>query len=300
MAEESSVAPGRPLLDRLRYTERGYSGVEEAIARALIADPRRALVESIDAFAERIGVSTGSVVRFAKRLGYSGYRELKYGLAAEPVSPIDLPPGDTPRWGAPMSILTEAIDAQVRALLYAEQAIELEAFDAAADLLVTANHIDFIGVGSAAATALALAFDLSTLGLYCRRAEDPGEAAAAAGFLGPGDVLCVISHSGRTRQSVDAARRARGGGASVIAITSSPRSVLARTAHVTLGIDAAGTRYGSTEFPFRAAHFAVAQALAMAVAARLPAGERGRREARWAEARFDLRYGEAGPDAGTS
>jgi len=281
VTEESSTV--RSLADRIRYSDRGYTGVQEAIARALVADPARAIAESIEAFSGRIGVSSGSVVRFARMLGFSGYRELKYALAADG--------GWATTSSAPPPILASVFEEQARAVQFAGQCIAPEVLQTAADLLLGARRVDIVGVGAASATARAAEFQFAVLGLHCRRLEDPGEAAAAAASLERGDVLLAISHSGRTRSVVDAARRARSGGASVTAITSAPRSVLARLASLSLGVDAAQTRYASDEMPFRLAHLAIVQVLATTIAARLQPAHLSARRARWAGARFDLRYG---------
>jgi hypothetical protein len=59
-----------------------------------------------------------------------------------------------------------------------------------------------------------------------------------------------------------------------------------------VGVDSVHTHYGSDEAPFRVAHLAVVQALASEVGRRLPPRDLVRRQARWAEARFSLRYDE--------
>lgn len=281
MVEETSV---QGLLERIRYNERGYSAVEGAIARAIVSDPRSATGASIDAFAAVVGVSAGSVVRFAKRLGLSGYRDLRLALAGEVAAGASSRQGE---WSHP---LQQTLEMQVRALRLAMETVDPAAFDTAADLLRSSGGIDIVGVGAARSAAQSALFELSTLGLRCRLLADPSEAAAAAGFLGSGDALLAVSHSGRTREVVDAARRARAGGASVVAVTSSPRSPLAKSATATLAIDAGKTRYGGDEMPFRVAHVGMVLALARALAGRMDPSELARRQARWAEARFQMRY----------
>lgn len=280
MDEETS---GAGILDRIRYHERGYSAVEEAIARALIADPRGAIAEPIEAFAARIGVSAGSVVRFARTLGFPGYRALKYELASS------LGTGAVANDAA---VIGGILEAELRALQFAAQTFDSSQLALAGELLAGARRLELVGTGAASATARALEFHLTILGVACRRLEDPREAAASAGFLGRGDALVAISHSGRTRDTVDAARRAHAAGAAIVIITSMPRSPLARTGSVVLAVDASKTRYSRVEQPFRVVHMAIAQHLGAAVERALSPEERGRRNATWAAARFEMRYGD--------
>jgi DNA-binding MurR/RpiR family transcriptional regulator len=73
----------------------------------------------------------------------------------------------------------------------------------------------------------------------------------------------------------------------VIAITSRRRSALADAATVALVTEAARTGYAGEEMAFRAAQFALVQALCADVGERL--ADRAAREARWAEARVTMR-----------
>jgi RpiR family transcriptional regulator, carbohydrate utilization regulator len=268
------------MLDRIRYHERGYTAVEEAIARAVLADPKRAIAESIEKFADRVGVSAGSVVRFAQLFGFPGYRAFKYELSAALGT------------AAISGVGGGRFEHSIQALQFADRTLDAGALRSAGEIIALSRRVEILGVGAASACARALEFALTIRGAPARRIADPREAAAASGFLGRGEALIAISHSGRTRDTVDGARRARATGATVVVITSSPRSPLGKLANVLLGIDASATRYGTLEFPFRIVHLAIAQALGDAVDEALSKEERGARTAIWASARFDLRYGD--------
>lgn len=290
VTEETSTPQ---LMDRLRYHERGYTAVEEAIASALVGDPARALSESIETFARRIGVSAGSVVRFSRLMGFPGYRALKYAIAAQAVPPVL-------EIGTKRGNLRSVLDAHARAVQFAASSVSVSEFQLAAELLSAATDIDIVGVGASSATARSAEFLLTTAGLRCRRMEDPNEGAAAAAFLGGRGVLLCVSHSGRTKATVDAARRARTAGASVIAVCSASRSPLVEVATHALVVEASQTRYANDEGLFRTAHLAIVQALVEAAGSALEPDDLGVRRSRWASGRFDLRYDRASVEAGHS
>jgi DNA-binding MurR/RpiR family transcriptional regulator len=56
---------------------------EQAVADYILTDIPRLLDQSVQAAARSTGVSEASLMRFAKQLGYSGFRELKLRLAEE-------------------------------------------------------------------------------------------------------------------------------------------------------------------------------------------------------------------------
>lgn len=285
MTETVSTPQLESILSRIRYRPGGYSAVEGTIAAAIIEDPDRFTRESIVQFSRRLAVSTGSAVRFAKLAGFSGFRELRLAVARETVP--SLVPGIAPSDG-----LAHVLDEQIRAIAYASSAIDHALFSVAADALARARHIEMCGAGASAAIVQAMLFSLTAGGIRARFLPDPHEQAAAAGFCGTGDVLLAVSFSGRTRFVVDAAERARTGGASVIALTCSPRSPLGRMANIPLAFDARRAKLADSEWPWRAALYALGTALVREVAARIPRAEKTRRAGTWASGRFAIRYGD--------
>jgi DNA-binding MurR/RpiR family transcriptional regulator len=75
---------------------------------------------------------------------------------------------------------------------------------------------------------------LRKLGLPASHHFDSHEQAIDASLLGPGDVVLVVSHSGRTQDVLRAVDIARFAGAHVIAVTSGSRSPLSDCADVLL------------------------------------------------------------------
>src|SRR5262245_44507053 len=87
------------VLARIRAHESSFTSVERRIAAALQADGRELVGLPLDQLAARIEVSEASIIRFCRRLGYSGLRELKLALAAEvrgdpPVAALPIAVGD--------------------------------------------------------------------------------------------------------------------------------------------------------------------------------------------------------------
>jgi DNA-binding MurR/RpiR family transcriptional regulator len=285
MNEISSVDREPALLDRIRYRPRGHDSAEGRIAAAIIEDPVRVCRESITEFACRCQVSVGSVVRFTRLMGCNGYRELKLALAVE-TSPARLrTPGYQPEAGT----FAAHMRLQTRALAFALDEVDANSVEEAAALLARAGRIDVVATGDSGAIAQSLTFWLTSLGFHCRYLSDSAEQAAAAGFLSEGDVLIAISLSGRTRTVVEAATRAAANQAAVIALTCGPRSPLARSASMSIALDAQKAALGASEWPLRTALFAVTRALSLAVQQQMSEERAGQRRAVWASGRFGLR-----------
>ena len=68
---------------RSRYSS--LSAKEKKIADFILEYPKESVNPSIEELAERIGISESTMVRFAKKLGYSGYQRFRIALARETI-----------------------------------------------------------------------------------------------------------------------------------------------------------------------------------------------------------------------
>jgi len=122
------------------------------------------------------------------------------------------------------------------AILRLRDTINVAAIEEATTLLRRARRIEFYAIGNAAVVALDAQFKFFRFRVPCVAYSDTHMQIQSAELLAPGDVVVVISTSGRPAdllRSVDAAMAA---GAEVIAITAS-KSPLARKATVSIGLD---------------------------------------------------------------
>ena len=71
---------------KILYDEMGKA--EKQIADWILANPGKIISLSIVELAELCGCSEATIVRFSKRLGLSGYQELKISLASESGSSV--------------------------------------------------------------------------------------------------------------------------------------------------------------------------------------------------------------------
>jgi len=70
------------LLDRIRMELDQFSSAEQAVAQLVLKDPSGFQKMPVTELAKRAGVSSPSVVRFCRSLGYEGLSDFKLKLAA--------------------------------------------------------------------------------------------------------------------------------------------------------------------------------------------------------------------------
>ncbi|TVQ25977.1 MAG: MurR/RpiR family transcriptional regulator [Spirochaetaceae bacterium] len=222
---------------------------ERSAVEFLAQNPERVPDLSIVDFAAQAGCSEATVVRLSKRLGYEGFPELKRDFAKSTASVdtttysehnfvyADIGTGDRP-----LDVLQKVIQATIDGLHDTLNILSYEDYDACVDRISTATRLLFVGLGDASTVALEARQRFLRAGKIADAPLDADTQLMIASRLQAGDVFVGISHSGRSRNVVEAARLAKLNGATVIAITNAPVSPLTKKSdHVLL--TAVFTRY---------------------------------------------------------
>ncbi len=240
----------------------GLSPAERRVAEAVAADPSAAARATTAQLARQAGVSEPTVIRFCRSVGFDSLPELRLALAS------GAPASMHRRIARGMSVAQAAgavLENAAAALEAARATLDPEGVERAAVALLRAARVELWGFGASAAVAEDLAHKLFRVcrGVIAR--HDPHMQAMAAATLDGDSVVLAISHTGRTRELIEAARLAKCSGATVIALTA-PGSALAREADILL--PAAVDEDTALHVPMvsRLVHLALGDALAVAVA----------------------------------
>jgi DNA-binding MurR/RpiR family transcriptional regulator len=245
---DASAAADRVLI-RLREARDDLSGALAQVADYVLAEPAAAARSTITELAERVGTSPGTVTRFCRALGFSGYAELRVALAEDAGRAAGSAEGG--RWASDIGgeirpgdsaerIVGVVLGTVTRAIHDTAEQIDLGGVDEFVQALLKARRIDFFGVGNSAIAARELQFRLHRIGIACWAWSDVHNALTSAAQLGPDDLAVGISHSGRVRETIEVLELAAGRGARTVALTGDPRSPLARTADLVLAGHAPG------------------------------------------------------------
>ena len=246
--------------DQLRPSER-------KLADYVIDAPREVLDLTMTDFAVRAGVSQPTIARFCQALGLSGFREFKIRLAQSVASDVPAPSvfrdvrPDEPAAG----VVAKVLDRTIGALLQVRNSLSSDSVGTAITLLAQARRIEFYGAGGSGIAALDIQHKFFRLGVPSVAYSDPHTYTTSAALLGAGDVVVVVSNTGRTRDILDAVKSALEGGAKVIAITHG-NSPLARMATVWLFANVDEDTDIFSPMTSRVSHLAIGDILAVGVA----------------------------------
>lgn len=253
-------------LVRVRTAAPKLTGALRRVADYVVANPEAVIGSSVTEVAEASGVSEATVVRLAQELGYRGFQDLKISLARDLVLPVKFIHEDV-ELGEDVSVVIEKVfRSNMRAVLDTLKVLDPVAMKQAVDLIINAEHVELYGIGAAGLVATDLYYRLMRIGIPCRVNTDSHMQAVSATLTGPGTVVIAISHSGSSKETVDAVRLAKEAGAKAICITNFGKSPIVTLSDVVLFTAAEETRFRPEATASRIAQLSIVDALYVCVA----------------------------------
>ena len=161
----------------------------------------------------------------------------------------------------------EAFEIEAREVLRAREAMDMEAFGRAVDLLSLAPRIAASGCGHSGIACQHFAHLMCCIERPARFISPAEAVHGASGYLQKGDVMLLVSRGGKTAELLPIADICRRKGAWVIAVTEALTSPLAERADVVLPmqVDRETDRYNSQGTASFAATNAIFEALQAAL-----------------------------------
>ncbi len=230
------------VLIRLQALQESLKRAERRIADYLLAHPDRIRGVTIVELAERCGASEATIVRLSKKLGFEGFPELKAAFSSVEEGERHFEYEGIHSTDDTMTVVRKVFDATRDAIRDTLGVLDRGDYDRALQALLGANKIAFCGLGDAGAVALEAYFRFTRIGENCLFSQDADQQLIQAAHLEKGDVLLAVSHTGRSRTVLNAAKQARKSGATVVLITNFPVSPLAKQADVVLLTSAFSTQ----------------------------------------------------------
>lgn len=255
--DDNVLAVIQDRLDSLNKSER-------KVAEAILRDPTSATRYSIAALARAADVSEPTVNRFCRSFSATGFPDFKIRLAQSiatgtPYVGQNISPDDSVAEFADKIVLST-----IASLDKARQALSPRALELAIDHLIQAKQINFFGMGGSAPVAMDAQHKFFRFNIPVMSYDDALMQRMVAAGSSTGDVIVVISYTGRTREMIDIAEIARANGATVVGITA-PDSPLSKTCTVALEITASEDTEVYMPMSSRIIHLTVIDILATGV-----------------------------------
>jgi DNA-binding MurR/RpiR family transcriptional regulator len=243
------------IIDQIHTLYDGLSITDKRIADWFLQNGNDAMKLSISEIADDCKVGEATIFRFCKQFGVNGFREFRLFLMQELSSrPVvgdwngphsDIDPSDS------IGVVAQKVTrANIESLYNALDKLDCTEVEKAVNVLTSANKINVYGEGSSGVIAEDAQYRLLRVGLPVQHYTSH-MAFVTSALLTPDDATIAISHSGRTREVVEAQRVARDAGAKTICITSFPNSPLAEASDIKLVVSAGPQIFTAESIPWR-------------------------------------------------
>lgn len=246
---------------RINGIRHDLSDKEQSVAAFLLNDPKEFVSLSISALAARCGVSETVIIRLYRKLGYDGFHQFKIDIAQSLTETSAESLGDL-KSGDDMETVKRKVFAITRQALEDSIAmVDSEQLTAARNALLYARRVVVVAFGGSASVGLDFVHKLLKLGIIASLQTDAHMQAMSAAVLDPDDVLLAISHSGNSRDVIEALEIASHRGATTVLVTGFPRSPATKAADINLYSVCRETKYQTDAMTSRIVQLAVLDTL---------------------------------------
>lgn len=254
------------VLTKLREVADQVTTAERRACEFILENPDFVREHSLNEVATAADSSEATIIRLCRKVDLKGYRDLRtalavdHAIALEPAIHEDVLLDDTNA-----ELLSKVFAAFANALTDTLGVVDVAMFSDAVDAMGAAKSISFFGFGASGATAQSAHFRFMRLGTPCYVLTDVSAQLSRVALMGAGDVVVVISHSGRTKDLLYAVENAHARGATVIAITQYGQNPLGTVADFQLCTSSLETAFRSEAMASQVAQHALLDALFVAV-----------------------------------
>jgi DNA-binding MurR/RpiR family transcriptional regulator len=213
---------------------------QKKIGSYLLSNYATAAYMTAAKLSETVGVSESTIVRYATELGFDGYPELQSALkyaARSKLTSVQRLEVLKERLGE--DALSQSFNSDIESIRKTLALTDKKRFDDFVTALINANNIYLVGARSSASLAIFMNFYLSIIfdNVHVVHTVIGSEAFDNLFRVKEGDVVLGITFPRYSKLTVDVLEFSKRAGATVLGLTDSVRSPIAKTADITLFAD---------------------------------------------------------------
>jgi DNA-binding MurR/RpiR family transcriptional regulator len=254
---------------KIKFLYPSLTKSERLVADKLLENIEKVCESTLAEFAEMVGCSDASIMRFCRRLGLDGFIELKQQLKRISSNAYDFGANKIVKTDNAYSIMKKIIWNYKKTLddtlvLYNDD------YEKALDAILNAKQINFFGVGDAWIVCKAAQLKFQRIGVRSSAYSDVALSLATASLMSEEDLAVGISFSGNTKLVIDSLRIAKENGARTLCIVHYDKCELVKYADIKLFTATTDYTLGHDEIARRTAEFAIIDTLYMGLITKKP------------------------------
>lgn len=224
------------ILEKITASQASFSKSERKVAEVILESPQTAIHSSIATLAKAAEVSEPTVNRFCRRLDTKGFPDFKLHLAQSLANGTPYVNRHVEESDGPDAYTSKIFESTMASLDSARQTLDTSAVNRAVDILTQAKKISFFGLGASASVAHDAQNKFFRFNVPVICFDDVLMQRMSCINSQEGEVVVIISHTGRTKSLVEIASIAKQNDATVIGITQQ-ESPLAKECNLVLAME---------------------------------------------------------------
>ncbi|HBO37914.1 MAG TPA: transcriptional regulator [Pasteurellaceae bacterium] len=214
------------LIPSIRMKREGMTDTEKKVVDWLLDSTKFSPQTSLNTVAESLSVSESLIVKVAKLLNFSGFRDLRQqitsSLTTNKIETIEFSTQDSIQ-----DLIDKVFNISLQTIAEGRAILNVDVLEQAAQCFFKAKNRDLYAAGGSNSICDDIAHKFLRIGIRCNAFRDIHLMMMSASLLTENDVVLVVSHSGRTVDLLKVVNEARTNGAKIICITHSDVSPIA-------------------------------------------------------------------------
>lgn len=246
---------------KIKTNYQNFTKKEKIISDFIESNPKEASKMTISEMASKLNFADSTVFHFAKKLGYSSFRDFRNDLLFEEYDPVisvheNINPNDNC-----YDIAQKVFDSSIQSLNNTKALLKNDELQKASSILLSSNSTTFFGVGGSNVVSFDAYHKFLRSPLHVQYAMDYHIQLMQAALLTEKDSAVVITHTGLTKETINILETLHNVGAKIIVITSYYSKDIKKYSDVTLISVSEETGYRSESLSSRIAQLAIIDSL---------------------------------------
>lgn len=218
------------LFSLIRTKYNTLSTSQKVVADYVLANPEKVMLNTLSEIAEICGVSETTVLRFLHKIDFKSYQLFRINLTQELSSndSVSTTYEDVKFSDSIETIIEKVVLSTSSAVQDTKELVDYRVIEEVIRKITSARKVVIIGVGASGAIAIDFFHKLLKLGIETVYSNDAHMINMLTINMQKEDMLIVFSHSGESREVLDAVTIAKERGVCTCAITSYEKSTLSR------------------------------------------------------------------------
>ncbi|MGG5334397.1 MurR/RpiR family transcriptional regulator [Enterococcus casseliflavus] len=235
---------------------------EQAIADYILENPSKVSHSSISDLSNELGIADSTFFQFTKKLGYNGFKDFKMAMLMQEndFSAISIHE-NIQKSDNELTMAQKVFDSNMTTLTDTKNLLKEEDLKLAAAMINKSKRLFFFGVGGSEIVATDAYHKFLRSPITVFHSSDYHIQLMEASLLTPDDCSIFISHTGKSRETIELAQVAKNNGAKIIVITSHAASPLAKLGDVVFISISEETEFRSEALASRIAQLSIMDSL---------------------------------------